>query len=440
MSTLLSPSAPKIDGQSGAAMVEFSILMVVFIPLVYYAIFLCDVAYHQLEIQETVVSTTWDFSTRNEEPPPPPETGLLGQVWDSLSGQGPDQNNTADQNRTNEVAQVQFLDRLEYDDHTSSFDDGAEGTNDNNYTTLTTDSENHHNQLAAHACWIGANGSGTLDNTTVSAYDDDNTSTQVTCQINAQQDLAWAGTPTSEASVAFGMSGYNKGGLVNCWAKAWVYNFMVPENALQDHADTKLSTKKLQTGDTASIKGAGGKAANILVRDQAAISFDTWALVDGAADHQIQDADINTNVDDTNPFYSRAQFVYKQAGPLQKTYNDLMKFNLAFMGIAAPTVEIINAIPHSGAFTTNFAPDEPANISTFYLTARYQSGDTHRSSPGYEEQCPPLSPINFDMGCSMGGPKYESTPFQNFDSNSKYKSAFQKRTLHYLGCQDPYKC
>jgi Flp pilus assembly protein TadG len=414
--------------QQGQAMVEFAVLMLAFVPLMLYVVFLSDVSYNQFEVQETVISTTWDFSTRNQET---------------------SSSSDADSNRTNEASNVGKLNRLEYMDHTSSFDDGAEGDNSDDYSKLSQESANSHNQLAARSSWIGQNGNNSVDDSS-SDYDTDDSS-QVTCTINKQDDLDWivaglgSGVGTVVPAYQFGQSKFSKGGLATCWAKAWIYNFLIPEKFMQDQASVDLTQKKLQTGNATDIKGQNGTTSNILVRDRAAISFDTWAIVNGANDDKIQNADLDvgTSTDsDDNPFFARGEAVYGNstalgaaATTLTYGYMALRVGQFSLKGLSE-NIAIIPSFPAVKPYPLGVISESgPANIDAFYLVARYKNGDTSRNDLGYDEQCA----VADDAAC-LAGPKYESTPFQNFDSNSKYKSTFQKRTLHYLGCQDPYKC
>jgi len=111
--------------QAGAAMVEFSILMLVFVPCLLYGFFLADASYHQLEVQETVISTSWDFSQRTQQ---------SEDISGGLNGH---------------INAVQAANRAEYSDHTSSFED----MND-----LTGQNEGYHNQLAAKSSWDSESG------------------------------------------------------------------------------------------------------------------------------------------------------------------------------------------------------------------------------------------------------------------------------------------
>jgi hypothetical protein len=397
--------------ERGGAMVEFSILMLTFVPLLLYGFFLSDASYHQLEVQETVLSTTWDFTSRTM------------QVKDGSS------------ERAADMGAIQSACREEYSDHTSSFDDPKD---------LNGSSLEHHNQLALHACFLSSAAPGT-------PYDDNTQASQVTCEVH-DTDLGWIqggiGGGILPQSAYGADRNFTKGGVAYCWAKAWVYNYFVPEEFLQGFSSVNLSDKKdrgsLSSTNVHGINGAGGSALNIFLRDKASLSWDTWAINDGAETlpGSGQASDVDINFDGTgglfggglakNPFYKRVRAIYSTEGASMITYALIAGTEASLAATAASKVELI---PVGTAYLTGNTflgsavapiPNDPADV---YLVARYTRGDPTK----YGERCAFTGMNTFTdfLTCDMG-PTYESTPYEGV-SGLKYKNAYANRGPYYMG-------
>ncbi len=419
-------------------MVEFSILMLVLVPLLLYGFFLGDAAYHQLEVQETVISTTWDVSQRNAQVSSGGPSGH-GSVNNSASSSTEGATATGTQAGGAELAVVVSANRLEYSDHTSSFDD----PNDLAGNTI-----EHHNQFATHACFLSSGGNGT-------DYDNVN-ATEVSCTLDPVGDLAWMtivpGLPPAVGGLAhpgyqYGKSDLNKGGTVHCWAKANVYNFIVPEAFMQDHTDVAMTDKTDHT-DISTVHSIKGSGVNVFLRDQAGLSFDTWAIENAGSLPDCPsggDSCIGKTVDPSNEFYRRVNKVYEGFGPspsinaLYVTYNIMMVDMMSWMNDARQNVMYVPAIPYlpgpgflgslpsalsSVAGIIEATGLEPSDPLAVYMTALYNPNSTSASDqPKYLGNVVSISDI-------ASGSGYYSQPFH---FNPEYGAAYGVRGKYYMG-------
>jgi len=446
--SLSAPRRRSSRSTRGGAMVEFVILNIILIPLMLYAIFLMDAAYMKLDLQETVVSGVWDYSQRNTEPP----GGSAG-----LSS--PANNKTAN-NGLEQQATTKAL-RVSYADHTSAFEDGAEaGAADyGNPTRMRGNGDGstgpgghkkHHTGFGAQYTFRFKEAPDDEEES-----DDHNAEvggdldTQLRCSITS--DLGWTNTP---GVTAFGGSGYNAGGEVRCKAIGFIYNYIVPERFLNDSFSNEgmsLMTKRDDTNNadgSHKYQGQGGRIANIVAEETASISFNTWALRNGA--HQgtfdtsaygankwttyegkVDEADIGKRPGfleipnpfkpgpRANPFYKRVQYMYTSAGPMAGTYNSVRSSANDFKS-KAKDQELIQVYNEPAALGGS-SPMGLPNISGVFLTARYQPG-----SPGVRQPKPPLLPF------LAGSGGFLSTPYDG--PNNDYQQAAGARGEFYMGC------
>jgi hypothetical protein len=429
-------------------MVEFVVLNLILIPLMLYGIFLMDAAYLKLDLQETVVSGVWDYSQRNTEPP------AGGQL--SLDAPNPrSANNGLEMQATTKAL------RVAYSDHTSAFEDGAEvgwpGYGDTNrlrgngaggasghmkhhtgfgaqYTFRFKEAPDDEEESNDHNSEVG----GDLD-------------TQLRCGIS--EDLNWTG---SQPMKAFGTSGYNAGGQVRCKAIGFIYNYIIPEKFLNDSFSKEKMSLMTRRRDTTAdgahkYQGQGGRIANIVAEETSSLSFNTWALRNGA--HQgdydtnsygakkwtnytgkLDKADIGKRPGllgslplgggpgpRENPFYKRVQYLYTSAGALGGSYESVRGKAASFAG-KAEELKLIKAYGEH-ALSGGSIQGLP-NISGVFLTARYQPG-----SPGVRQPKPPLFPVGPGAGGNEG---FLSTPYDG--PNNNYPSAAGARGEFYMGC------
>jgi hypothetical protein len=418
----------------GGAMVEFVLLNIILIPLLLYAIFLMDAAYLKLDLQETVVSGVWDFSQRNTEPPSFKDVGVL-----DAPQKKPD-------NDAAELATAAKGVRLIFADHTSAFDDGADpsqpdgtynvesylrGSGDGSPYPSPSGHKKHHTGFGAQYSFRFEKKDDTEEEEDL---EDD---TQFNCAIS--DDMTWNSEPNMSG---FARSGYNTGGEVRCRATAYIYNYIMPEQFMQQFSQvelTKLKHRKDTTGKGAhEWQGTGGDLANIAAYETASISFNTWALRNGAKTHDdmkninryatdVGDADLRVPATDVpgtldasspeaNPFFRRVQYLYTENGTAGATYGQLTTaVGTLTSNATSQQVMAVVSVPPGTASNVQLP-----NIVGVFLTARYQKG-----KPDKNEQDSP----------GGGKGKYQSTPYSG--ANSDYESAAKKRGHFYLGCKNP---
>ena len=429
-------SKNSLKNERGSAMVEFSILMLVFVPMLTYGFYLMDLGHHLLDLQETVLSTTWDYTSRTYE----------GTTDTSAS-------NTALDN-------VFHANRFEYIDHTSAYDDF-------NDLQSQSDEKKYHFEMGSKAAWIAGKGLGSgageskgLGSVGYDNYKSDyaaDDSRQITCAVNPGADLGWmVGGAMANEAAAFGNTSFARGGVVTCWAKLHVYNYVIPEKFLQDHSAVDM-TKSKYNQQSQDVEKLTDSAKPITLKDHAAVSFGTWALNDGDSGLSKSTKIGNTTGDifycpkSDNPFYERVVWMFTgdllggTINPVSATYGMWMGSAMAFMGEAmGDELEMPLAIP-SMVGSTDGSPEgfscptmalmesmggRPANILGVNLVARhdrskglaqsYKTGDSMDGS-------------SMDMDFISGKtPGYESSP-----ASTNYTQAHDSsRGPYYLGEQN----
>jgi hypothetical protein len=414
--------------ERGGAMVEFVLLNIILIPLFLYAIFLMDAAYLKLDLQETVVSGIWDFSQRNSEPP-------------GFGGMGVGAPNSHDDNNAMEVQASEKAVRVAYSDHTSAFDDGAENNQDDSiygqqsYLTGNGDGadapsitghQKHHTGFGAHYSFRFENGPDT----------------QFHCSLSS--DTGWNPDPNFRG---FGNSGYTAGAAVRCEATGFIYNYIIPETFLQEFSKVKMADKQLKhrkdnTGKGAhewQDDGASVTTDNIVAFETAGISFNTWALRNGAKNADTYNPDnynnaslnnvdlrapqagipmpVSASSPEANPFFRRVQYIYTMNGTAPATYGQLTGAVAQLTSRAQSNqIMMMQNVP-AGMTSGAMLP----NILGVHVTARYQNA--MGANPKREQRKPGF----------FGGTEFESTPYSG--SNNTYQTMANARGRYYLGCR-----
>ncbi len=254
--------------EDGGAAVEFAVLMFILCPLWFFTMFSSDAMFHMLDVQETVLSATWDLSQQQ-------------------FGNGKD------------MQDVGGFNRLQFADHDSSF------TNEDVLSTGFSN-EDHHTSPFGHTCFCqGHDSSGKQDcrkdlkpYTTKEAH-------QVACERVKSVSF---GTPS--ASHLAGAVGGN-GGVWECGAKGWLYNYLVPERFIPDFKAAEhipLFTRKKR--DVGQHGNNGSLSADILLREHAGILIDPWAVTEKPSGGVTPGFDR----EDTGPiFYQRTKSLFTYA-------------------------------------------------------------------------------------------------------------------------------
>lgn len=227
----------------GAAAVETALCMLVIVPVFLYALFLDDLLRHAMDAQETALSTTWDYTVQDYGKAP--EKGSNGQDKEAFAG----------------FELVQGFARQMYCDHESGLDSfDAEPARE---CQETLESEMHHKELGAHACWLNPGAE------------------QVRCSLNRfKPDEQSAGTPDSPVVGSYGvglhdayMNRFSRGGLIRCQARLGVQNYLMGRGFLND-TFSKVDLARDKKSGSIHANARGGK----LEDDPRGVAGDVYLL------------------------------------------------------------------------------------------------------------------------------------------------------------------
>lgn len=382
--------------ERGGAMVEFALLQIALVPLLLYSIFLMDVPHLMLETQETVISSVWDYTTRNDEG---------GNAGPSAG----DAHIARHITRTNSIL---------WADHSSAYEAGVYPDEPRYQDENWARGNPHHLHHTGFGAQYAFNFSGGPD--TQLNCNQQNRDTGSFDATDFDSDLSWNVDPGLSA---FAGTNYALGGVGRCVVTAYIYNYIVPQKFLQEFSRVEMTKMKYRGqngvagGQTAhDHQGDVSPVNNIPVRSEAAVAFNTWALRNGSTDGDVDSADLVDPSED-NPFLARMGEVNDSGAALTLTWNAATAGALAFSARALS--EELMAVPPP---TVNLSGlPNPVDL---YLRARFQP-----ENPGVRVDPP-----------GMGGVRYESTPYE--DVNTAYRGAADRRGNHYLGCQsaETYPC
>ena len=258
------------------------------------------------------------------------------------------------------------------------------------------------------------------------------TDTQFQCAMD-DEDLGWNLDPSFES---WGTSEYAAGGRIRCFAEACIYNYVMPDEFLQEFSQTEVSPLLKRDGDPHEVQCGGGANANIRLKESAALSFNTWALTNGGRNANLAQADIGApsgftafmnvpnGIDGDNPFYKRVHKMTSDTGLFTATHLAAIGMASAFTGKAAQE-RIMVVIPTAPA-GQSLGPLPP--IVQTRLIARYQKESSQKA---------PIRTKPPGLMAGMMHEGFQSTPFEKV--NDDYKTAGKKRRAYYMGCNNPEK-
>jgi len=301
----------------GAASVEAAVSMLIIVPTFLYALFLDDLLRYAGDLQETVVSTPWDFTTQDYTRPD--DLGLGHYPAYAPAGG---------------AQVVQRNARLMFCDHESSGDSYNRG--------LDCKEETHHKgkALSGHVCWL-----------TPGAH-------QITCDAAKKDvgDLAnsRSGVVTDRTFATYKQSFGNNGGLYACHALSAVENYLLPKSFLPEFSKEPLAKKNwLRAGD--SIHGNARKGdretAYYFTEQRFALVTDPWALNERVIDKKKASVAVSPGTK-SGPLHDRVEHVYKTtllyspmlgstADLLQKTLSQkLLLFSPVATEVVSPNVSL----------------------------------------------------------------------------------------------------
>jgi hypothetical protein len=257
----------------GAAAVELAIMMVFLVPTFMYVLFLQDLLWYKLEMQETIVSTPWDYSfldwnqfKMKEAGSNPPEDN--SEESGSSAGGGYDPTKADEKPPTYQAEDIDNVvarnSRRTYCDHTSAYDGSVQ---------YDCKDQHHHTNYAAHQCWLVGSGGGNGAK-----------GQQVTCGREKDSVLAIPGVSSFNDD-------FNAGGTIRCYARLGVTNYFLPQKFFDFWSKKDVTTMKRfggnsqvgssgnqsTHGDASGVTGEGG-AAVIFATQYFSVMHDPWAV------------------------------------------------------------------------------------------------------------------------------------------------------------------
>lgn len=376
--------------ETGGALVETALLMMIFVPLIMYVMFIGDAMFHLLEIQETAVASIWDYSTA--------PFGVNNEISKRISA-------------TNGQSSIDHHNKWQFVDHESSY------TNFDNLQGMTND-ERHHNTPFLDTTWV-ATGTAQKDSSYNQYYNKN--ATQVVCQKQGDRSFSLAnvfgGTNTYASRHA------PSGGNYVCWAKGFVLNKILPRNFMPEFIKTEVfSGAKYASGDAHGNAGTaaenqqaqeknGGSDLFMFFRARAALLADSWAALadhlDSHKDYKIEFTHDFWGPSQTQDFYKRVNVYFSAGGGLLAVFN------------ALKTLSIVN---YQAKLATEHlaAPLLISQPSLLWLAATYSHSGKNYKATDY----------TFKPTLNFFGKKHYTT-----SSEAYLKQAETDREEYYLGWQ-----
>ncbi len=349
--------------ESGQAAVEMSLLMIVFVPLTLFIFFAQDAVAHLLDIQEGVISTTWDQTTR------------------------PRQRSVDRANARDVLESAANINRVHYADHDSSYINegridavgGWPGFSDAGH-------KYHHTQPFGHVCWCQGPGDCKTDD----PYTNPGVATQLSCDIVGNAGAERYGM--AAAGLNWFKNNLSEGGVASCWGKGWMFNYLIGETFLAGFGrvnDVKLFNKKYRTGD--AHRNGGDGTADLLLKDRAAILVDSWGLgvgdpvqVDEQGGIITWGSGLSGIKTANNAYYAKAKKVFTAPA----WYLAVAGACAAYSGSAMSNMVAAVGIDPTGSPNTGFGMLGIPNSAGFWMVANFEApdaantGDYQRTIPG----------------------------------------------------------
>ena len=384
--------------ESGGAVVETALMMMIFVPLMMYVMFIQDAMHHLLSVQEAAISSIWDFSTA--------PFGVNKTVSNRITQSGQDRS-------------IEKYNRWQFIDHESAYIDVDDPNGMKN-------DESHHNTPFVDKTWVGSR-----NDTSYSQYNNKNGS-EVVCQ--RQNDRNFTVARVFGGIGWFGSSFANRGGNYVCWAKGAILNKILPRVFMPEFIKTDVYSGAKYSGGAHSNASSsaqsqadqeqnGGSDLFMFFRARGALLADSWAaLSDHLDSHKDYEIDLlwenflqqqNQNQD----FHQRVSPWYKS--PLQSlgSLSNILNMGLIELQNTIKWRQISNykrALNNSNLASTAFVP-RPEQL---WLTATY----SHKGR-------------NYSEGNYMYKPSLNIFGREHFTTSSRdyLRRAGQERTEYYMG-------
>lgn len=204
----------------GAATVELAVLMIVLIPSILYTMYLEDLLFYKFDLEETVVSSPWDYANQD----------FRKYKGDEISG------------TVRQSAMQTFW------DHTSAWNSYEQPNYDAKETI-------HHQAMAAHQCWLAQGGQ------------------EIQCGIDSEVGLLIEPTFIWK----------NHGGLASCNAILGVQNYFLPNKFFEWWGKVSITgdgkqTMKRHTAANSAIHTEAASDPFLYPKMTFGVLHDSWAL------------------------------------------------------------------------------------------------------------------------------------------------------------------
>lgn len=360
---------------------EMAVCMLVIVPVFLYSLFLFDLLRHMLDSQETSLTTAWDYTVLDyEKEPESVATEDGGTTTEAFSG----------------FEMAQAYSRYMYCDHESGIDSYGPGKGIE--CSDSRESEAHHADVVAHACWLNPGGQ------------------QVYCTLDAQAVGAYGVTLHQSFMDTFG-----RGGLIRCSARLGVQNYLLPETFLPEFSRVKLAKEKQERDDGVHNNAMGrnpdgtpghGRGDNVylLPWEQIAILTDTWALT--------EHANVRPGVLGREGLHARVVQLYQNED------------NQGFSDMSSAAEDLVSqavssSILHDGLRLDGQTMDHPGDDPRSPSLAI----KPHEGGGGVEEEIE-------QQGSRQG---YFSSEWQDWENNNTQRT-YEARGNWYLGCARSESC
>lgn len=391
--------------ESGAAVVELAILLLVLVPILFAALFLGDAVRFRLDVQQAVTSTAWDHAVAR---------------WDhDADGKEPDDVRPAFDAHA----------RALLCDHSMAHHRPGGASQDCGDQVP----KHHRRTLAAHLLWSDEGGGDFRDRGVRCTYD----------RGAARPDHPLYPVPTPGELRLRGIHDrWTFGGQVSCEATAWLYNYFVPESPFPEFTDEKLADPKKLPNLRDRFDGGAGVRRNagqphLSLTHRFAILADTWASDDprdrplaegcrapGEADHGVL-----RRVED---LWSGGDWLAKDLAfdKFVLAHNDYARKN-EFIA-----VRWASGCREGETLATIGGAVLGADPSALVVSLRHPLRDRARPGPGKETLLRPSSLLG-------GSPEdvFFTAPWDvEGVAERGYSSTFANRGPYYLGCSRPGGC
>lgn len=453
------------SNELGAAVVETAILLLIFLPLLFYAAFSGEAGMALLDMQEEPIAAIWDYSTfpyNLDDTPGASNYSKKSKIvmaahrnWLTCPG-----NSEGCQDL------ISTFNRFQYADNDSSFTNEAKIGSSTMDVGISSGEEYYATNAFVQTT--------TCDEAGCQNYRekwDDHRVNEVICGVADRtldgvngKDVGgfmegrfpneYKGIPMADTGIAILMN-KSPGALVVCQQKARLKNYLLPEKLFPEFSSTDLYSKGRYTNE--KITDGKNDYKDIVVRHRIYLLTDTWALIERNSEHRdsklafapdITNLSQTFSLDNLMPSRSRFQRVTNSvrnsialipAAAAAGIYSGYALQNGIAWPMVAPDLDNDNFSWVTDLIRAGTHALGLPNIIGLNMVAYYpkHSGSGHLERPDKYRYAPTID-VSGLGGIAMAilgmKPKYHTTPF--IDGNiTKYKQIYEARGSYYMGAK-----